>query len=505
MVRNTGMTSRTGSRSWTFVLGVLLAACCSFGSGCDTGSRAKAASTAPVTTTGGGGGGGGGGTTGQLTYGTTALTTVQAGQIIPGTVHALTFTLQASGASAVSVTSMTFTASGTVNETRFGAAVVVEDANNNGTVDTAEAAASLGSTNPGFTANNGTCSIAFTTPLTLTAGQTRQFFLLLSGTAISPVTTTDAGATVITAVSAATSIAATAGGTATTAGGTFGTQTVTLGIHDHLLLSEVCFTPTAGEFIEIFNPTPYAVPMTNYHITDVSHAGTGTQFQYWQLVNGGLTPAFAPLSTSTDSDWSLRFPSGFTINSGQVIILAMDGAGFAALTFTPAVPTGTPVLAMRNVATGQTQMLVFRGNSAFDFQPANAQGATPVSYASGGLTDGGEGVILFFWDGQATPVSALVTDIDYVFYGATSGANARTNKSTIAVNKTTTPTATGTFMNETPGAAAAVTGTGNSIIRTNFVETGETATGSNGFNGDDEMSEPGTNWTRGVSTPGTLP
>ncbi|MBL4844005.1 MAG: hypothetical protein JKY65_00645 [Planctomycetes bacterium] len=33
------------------------------------------------------------------------------------------------------------------------------------------------------------------------------------------------------------------------------------------------------------------------------------------------------------------------------------------------------------------------------------------------------------------------------------------------------------------------------IVRNNFVETSETATTSNGVNGDDEMSEPSGNWT----------
>lgn len=497
-----------GSGSWTIVLSALLAIA-SVGSfaGCDTGSRSNSAATGTGSGGGTGGGGTGGGSTGQLTFGTVAIGSTATGQIIGpnggGSVLAQIFTLAASGTQTVSVTSIKWTASGTINETRFSRAVVVQDANSNGVVDTAEAASSLGATNPAFSQDNGTTTVTFTTPLSLTAGTSNQYFLLFDSSGISTVTSADAGATVVTQVAAAADVVATAGGSATTAGGTFaGTQTVTLGIHDHLLLSEVAWTPTAGEFIEIFNPTPYAVPMTNYHITDVSQQ----QFKYWELPNG---TGFAPLSTSTNSDWHMRFPSGFTINPGQVIVVAMDGAGFAGTTFTPAVPSGTPVLAMRNVATGQTAMLVFRGNSAFDFVAANNQGTTPVSYSSGSLTNGsgsnGEGIALFFWDGQANPVSALVTDIDYVFYGTPTTANARTNKTGESVNKTTTPTATGTFKSETPGANASAAGTGDSVARTNFVETGETGTNSNGFNGDDEMSEPGTNWTQGSTTPGTVP
>lgn len=496
----------------SLVLGALIACLGSFNAGCfNTGSRKNVAAVTSGTGTPPPGGGGVTPTTGQLTYAQVALGTSQAGQIAPGTIHALTFTLQASGTSAVAVTSMTFTSSGTVDETRFGAAVVVQDANSNGIVDAAEAAATLGSSTPGFTSNNASTTIVFTTPLAIPAGTTNQYFLLLAGgagTGLNTVTKADAGATVVTTVSAATGILATAAGAATTAGGTFGgTQTVTLGIHDHLLISEVAFGGGAGatstEFIEIFNPTPYVVPMQNYHLTDVSPQ----QFKYWDIVNGGVTPPFGPFSTATNDDFTVRFPASFSINPGQVIVVALDGNAFSAVTFTPALPAGTPVLAIRNVATGQTQMLVFPGTGNFTFTPANAQGATPVTCPTAGLTNGGEGVVLFFWDGATAPVKATVTDIDYVFYGTPNTANTRTNKSGLAINKTTTPTATGTYLTEVPGSEALLSGgTGDSVSRNNFVETGETATGSNGFNGDDEMSEPGSNWTRGSApSPGTLP
>ncbi|MGH1366957.1 MAG: hypothetical protein ACRBF0_25585, partial [Calditrichia bacterium] len=40
------------------------------------------------------------------------------------------------------------------------------------------------------------------------------------------------------------------------------------GTDDHLLLSEVVATPTAGEFIEIANPTASAVALDNYFLSD---------------------------------------------------------------------------------------------------------------------------------------------------------------------------------------------------------------------------------------------
>lgn len=447
-------------------------------------------------------------TTGFLSYGLTSFSAIQSGSIVPGTVLASIFTLQAKSASPVSVQSMTWTASGSVDETLFTRGVVVEDVNNNSVLETAELNVAVGQVNPAFAANDGRMTISYVTPLTIPANSARQFFLLLDGAGISPVTTALAGLTSGVSVAGASDIAATVSGSATTADGAFGsTQTVSLGIHDHLLISEVSWTPTAAEFVEIYNPTPYTVDMTNYHLTDVSHtggtAGT-TNFSYWELVNGGVAPAtaFAPASTTTNTDWHARFPAGFKIRSGEVVVVALDGAGFAATVFTPPLPAGTQVLALRNVAVGQTALLVFRGNSAFDFVAANADGAAPVSYPSAGLTNGGEGLILYFWDGQAVPSSALVTDIDYVFYAgaAPSAINTRTNKSGISVNKTTAPAAVGTFMNETPGANVSTVGAANvTIVRKNFVETGETATGSNGFNGDDEMSEPPNNWSPALS------
>ena len=46
---------------------------------------------------------------------------------------------------------------------------------------------------------------------------------------------------------------------------------------DHLLLTEICVTPTAGEFIEIFNPTGAPVPLDDYYITDIT--------DYYNIVN----------------------------------------------------------------------------------------------------------------------------------------------------------------------------------------------------------------------------
>jgi hypothetical protein len=77
-----------------------------------------------------------------------------------------------------------------------------------------------------------------------------------------------------------------------------------------LLLTEIVLAPSTGELIEIANPTPSTVDLTNYWVTDVP--------TYFRL----------PASTQTidTSDFIARFPAGATIAPGAVITIAVDTA-----------------------------------------------------------------------------------------------------------------------------------------------------------------------------------
>ncbi len=56
------------------------------------------------------------------------------------------------------------------------------------------------------------------------------------------------------------------------------------GAADHLLISEVVVTPTAGEFVESFNPTDTAIDLSDVYLTDATYATGGTY--YYNLVTG---------------------------------------------------------------------------------------------------------------------------------------------------------------------------------------------------------------------------
>jgi len=56
-------------------------------------------------------------------------------------------------------------------------------------------------------------------------------------------------------------------------------------VADHLLMTEFAASPTAGEFIEIHNPTGSTIVLTDVYLTDATFAGGPTW--YYQIVTGG--------------------------------------------------------------------------------------------------------------------------------------------------------------------------------------------------------------------------
>src|SRR5215831_3983374 len=166
------------------------------------------------------------------------------------------------------------------------------------------------------------------------------------------------------------------------------------GIAAHLLLTEIVVAPTAAEMIEIYNPTNAPIGLANYYVAD--------RADYYALVSGTL-PAVA-------SDFAARFPANAQILPGEYQTIALHGA----TTF------------MTTYAVTPTYEMVADSATVPDMLPATA-GSIGASLS---LTDGGEPVILFYWD-QA---SDLVKDVDYVFYGAATTANPLVNKTGISVD-----------------------------------------------------------------------
>lgn len=235
---------------------------------------------------------------------------------------------------------------------------------------------------------------------------------------------------------------------------------------DHLLITEFVVTPTAGEFVEIHNPTANAVDLSNYYLTDEVFNNNNN---YINVVKGGFT-AFS-------SDFMVKFPNGAGIGPKQFLTIAVSGAGFT-------------------TTYGKPADFEIKGDDA------NTPDMTAVSVgASVGFTNGSEILILFYWNGQ----SDLVQDVDIVQWGDKTTA---VNKTGVSIDGPDADTDASTYLADTPVANQFVVNAendadsdphdvGNSAQRRLDVEDVETWTGGNGIAGHDETSE-NLSWKGGI-------
>jgi hypothetical protein len=220
-------------------------------------------------------------------------------------------------------------------------------------------------------------------------------------------------------------------------------------VGDHLLLTEVVLQPTEGELVEIFNPTGVAITLTDYYLADTS--------PYYQLPAG--------TQAVTTNDFIARFPSGATIGAHTIQTVAIaTAAEFSAAYGVPAtysLGTGGP---------GTTALV------AVDV------GANPT------LTNAGESIALFHWDGE----SDLVADVDLINAGEPTGANLFSTKSSAMIDGPDPDGSPSTYATDafTLGVQASAAGDNKSTKRI-LPETGHEIAGSsgNGILGDDETSE----------------
>jgi uncharacterized protein len=244
----------------------------------------------------------------------------------------------------------------------------------------------------------------------------------------------------------------------------------------HLLLSEVNAVSggaRSSEFIEIFNPTAAPVALDDYYLAD-----DDDYFRLPAAIGSGGTLALDPLN-----DFVVRFPAGTTIEPGGVLVIGLDRDGFDTAFGRP------PDLAIGGGAGTQAMVLVFGS-------------------ASPSLTDSGEGVVLFRWDGA----SDLVTDVDMFLAGnMPSAGNLLADKTGQQVDG---PDADATPSTYLPDAATIVptqkrTKVGESYQRIALEGDHELRGGGNGVGGDDETSEnTRLTWQSesfGAPTPGIVP
>jgi len=230
-----------------------------------------------------------------------------------------------------------------------------------------------------------------------------------------------------------------------------------------LLLSEVVIMPTEGEMIEIVNTSDQPVDLSTYYLSDSGN-------NYFKL----------PVQKAVDlNDFIVKFPDNAVIPGHGVFTVALDTAVMFSTVYQKA-PT---------------------------FSVVDPGSMVPVATnGQATLTNAGEIVILFQWDGR----SDLVRDVDIVLAGVPVGNNGVTPKSGLSqdgVDADTAPSTYATDKNSIRGQAAAP-GVGFSTKRLMLEAAGgESHDGTgNGQSGDDETSEDTSlTWDGTAGNPFTLP
>src|SRR6056297_3610583 len=248
---------------------------------------------------------------------------------------------------------------------------------------------------------------------------------------------------------------------------------------DRLLLTEIVVTPTGGEFVEIFNPNADPVDLSDVYLTDATFAGGGVF--YYNIVTG------ANAGGGGFGDFHARFPDGAQSGAGEFQTVAIAGSeGFFA-------EYGV-----------QPDYELFEDGIAADPVPDMREALTGSVNGQGGLTNSGEVVVLYFWDGA----SDLVTDLDYVLWGDKAEAVDKTGVSIDGPDADLLATAyqADTAITAQDVVSAGAHLAGESFARVDFDEGTETTTGGNGVGGADETSENlSVTWAVGAPTPGEAP
>ena len=257
------------------------------------------------------------------------------------------------------------------------------------------------------------------------------------------------------------------------------------GAPHRLMMTEFVVTPTAGEFVEIYNPNSFPVDLTDVYITDATFAGGDVY--YYQIVTGGG-------GGGSFGDWFARFPAGASIGAGEFQTVSLNGSiGF-----------------MNTYGVAPTYE-IWEDDAAPDAIPDMVEatpGSIPPSVGGSGLTNSGEFCTIFYWDGQ----SDLVVDLDYVVYGDKVEAVDKTGVSIDGPDADSTPS---TYLPDTAiasqtsvnGAVGQPHASGNSAQRALLSEGLETRSGGNGITGDgllgnDETSErTDETWIEDLPTP----
>ncbi len=242
-----------------------------------------------------------------------------------------------------------------------------------------------------------------------------------------------------------------------------------------LLLSEIVVTPTGGEFIEIHNPTPVTISLDDLYLTDATYS-TGGNY-YYNIVTGSNAGG------GDFGDFHARFPAGSSIAPGEYQTVSLAGSD-AFLTQWGVSPT-----------------YELYEDGAADSIPDMREASAGSINNQGSLTNSGEVVILYRWNG----VSDLVRDIDYAVWGDKVEAVDKTGVSVDGPDLDVTGTA---YAADTAISSQDIVSTGahpfgSSWHRIDLNEGTETKVAGNGVTGHDETSENlSATWRAAAVTPG---
>ncbi|MCK4256731.1 lamin tail domain-containing protein, partial [candidate division WOR-3 bacterium] len=226
----------------------------------------------------------------------------------------------------------------------------------------------------------------------------------------------------------------------------------------YLLISEVCVTPTNGEFVEIYNPLSIPIELNNFYLFDGIYLNDN---DYINIVDGTDTGYY--------QDFLARFPYGTTIMPGEYLTIAMNDSFSTYYAIDPDFE-----LTPNGISDGDSIPDMLNGG-------AGGIGNNP------GLSNNGESVILFYWDWTTD----LVYDSDIIVWGDKDEA---ANKTGIWKDGPDSGTDSSQYLPDTPIVDQEVVksnshSVGKSFQRVDLTEGNEILTGGNGIRGHDETSE----------------
>lgn len=243
---------------------------------------------------------------------------------------------------------------------------------------------------------------------------------------------------------------------------------------DHVLVNELGVGAVDAEFIEIHNPGSAAVDLTGYYVSDNS--------TYYRIAQN---MPFAPIYNASNmgTDFLVAFPPGTMIAAGAYLTIQTGNAYFDQYASCPDFALQANVTCNGAAVPSMTV-------------PNNGDRGTAAGTM---ISNSGEMVILFCWDGT----SNTVKDVDYVNYDDDAVDQTHVDKSgEPGYVADTAAAAQITNRVLAPATAGAQFG----IERCASGETDEAATGGNGIAGHDETSENWSlSWQESVSrTPGAV-